>query len=108
MRLFEFVPIHDSLIDGNSLIDQVFGSEFYAVDEIGHLVTTAHNQNLLGKAQYLVKQGGSLTPDTIANGLAELRDMAEIVTQSDYDLAVNRETYDADVCQVTDMHDNWL
>ncbi len=108
MRLFEFVPVHDALIDGDSLIDQVFGSEFCVVDEIGYLLTTAHNQNLLWKANHLIEQDKHLAPDTIANGLAALRAMAEVVTQRDYDLAVRRETHNADAGHTADMHDNWL
>ena len=91
MRLYEFVPILDSVIENDSLIDRVFGQEFCVVDETGHLLTTAHNQDLLRQAKMLVDQSDSLGLDALVESLWALRIGAECMTQRDYEVAVRRE-----------------
>jgi hypothetical protein len=94
MRLFEFVPICDHLMDDESVIERVFGPEFCVVDETGHLLATACNQNLLWRAKTLLDQHNALDWEAIEEGLTALKAKAEIVTQRNYDLAVRREIFD--------------
>jgi len=91
MRLFEFVPIVDPIVDGESLIEQIFGPEFCVVDETGRLHTTAHNQNLLRRAVVLLAQAATADRAAVEDAMAALSARAEIITQQDYDLAVHRE-----------------
>jgi hypothetical protein len=91
MRLFEFFPIQDLVIDNDSLIERVFGPEFCVVDETGYLLTTKHNQNLLQRARTLCEQYAALECEGIEEKLWRLRASAEVVTQREYDLAVRRE-----------------
>ena len=100
MRLFEFFPIHDLLVDGESLIETIFGPEFCAVDEVGYLVTTKHNQMLLHRVKELLEQGEEATGELLAQASMSWRAESEIVRQRDYDLALSREVLynDADHC----------
>ena len=91
MRLYEFVPIIDRLIDDDSLIDKVFGPAFCVVDETGRLLTTVQNQNLLRRAKMLAEQRDALGWETFVENLWALRSRAETVTQLDYYRAVKRE-----------------
>jgi hypothetical protein len=91
MRLFEFVPIYDQIVDDDSLIEKLFGPEFCVIDETGQLLSTAHNHNLLLHAVRLLDQRDALERHNVAESLRTLRDSAEIVTQREYDLAVKRE-----------------
>ncbi|MGB0126386.1 MAG: hypothetical protein WBP72_02020 [Rhodocyclaceae bacterium] len=90
MRLHDFVPIRDADLDCGLRIEDWFGPEFCAVDESGQLVTTLRNQNLLLRAQALLRGFEGLDADQTRRRLAELIALAEVVTQRDYDLAVRR------------------
>jgi hypothetical protein len=96
MRLFEFVPIYDLIVDGDSLIDRVFGPDFCIVDETGHLLTTTHNQNLLLRAKALIEQHHADEHAIHQEYFVQLRDKAETVMQHDYDMAVHREIRDCE------------
>jgi hypothetical protein len=96
MRLFEFVPIYDLIVDGDSLIERVFGPEFCIVDETGHLLTTTHNQNLLLRAKALIDQHDSADSAALQQYFAQLHAKAETVMQHDYDRAVHREICESD------------
>jgi hypothetical protein len=102
VRLFEFVPIYDVIVNGDSLIDVVFGPDFCIVDETGHLLTTTHNQNLLLRAKALVEQHHADERATVQGYFEQLRDKAETVMQHDYDRAVHREIRDSDVDRLYD------
>jgi polyhydroxyalkanoate synthesis regulator phasin len=91
MRLFEFVPIYDYTIDDESLVERVFGYEFVVIDELGHQLTTAHNQNLLQRAKTLLERSQSMVGADLERALQDLYDQAEIVRQRDYDAAFRRE-----------------
>jgi len=91
MRLCEFVPIIDRLIDDDSLIEKVFGPAFCVVDETGRLLTTVQNQNLLRRAKMLAEQRDALGWETFVENLWALRSKADTVTQLDYYRAVKRE-----------------
>jgi len=96
MRVFDFVPVCDHLYKGESLIETAFGGDFCVVDEIGRLLTTAHNQNLLRRARMLVEANSSIDTAIVADSLAALKISAETLTQSDYERAVQKELRDAD------------
>jgi hypothetical protein len=102
VRLFEFVPIYDLIVDGDSLIDRVFGPDFCIIDETGHLLTTTHNQNLLLRAKALIEQHRADERDNLQGHFVQLRDKAESVMQHDYDMAVHREIRD---CEIEHIHD---
>jgi len=92
MRLYEFVPIYDQVVSDDSLIEHVFGHEFFVVDEDSHLLTTAHNLNLLRRARLLLDEADSIHADELRKALADLSNRAEEVRQYDYDLAVQNES----------------
>jgi hypothetical protein len=107
MRLFEFVPINDYTIDGEPLVERVFGYDFCVIDELGHQLTTAHNQNLLQRAKTILERHQSISGVDLESSLQELCDQAEIVRQRDYDAAVRRELRDMEVdCER--VPDLWL
>jgi hypothetical protein len=91
MRLFDFFPIDDLVIDGESLIERIFGPDFCAVDEVGYLVTTKHNHFLLQRVKGLLDQRGKATWETLADESKSWGAQPEIVNQRDYELAVSRE-----------------
>jgi hypothetical protein len=90
MRLYEYVPIYDPIVDDESVIDRVFGPEFYVVDEAGQLLTSAHNRNLLRRARSFLEHV-HLDRRLIEDGLHELSSKAETLSQQDYEMAVRRE-----------------
>ena len=91
MRLFEFFPIRDLLIDGESLIERLFGAEFCVADESGNLLTTKHNQALLHRVKALLDECGTATAESIEQELNVLAAQGQVVVQSDYDLALRHE-----------------
>jgi hypothetical protein len=103
MRLFEFVPVYDLIVNGDSLIDRAFGPDFCIVDETGHLLTTTHNQNLLLRAKALIEQHHDDELANLEGHFEELRDKAESVMQHDYDRAVHREIRDCDFDRINDF-----
>jgi hypothetical protein len=103
MRLFEFVPIYDLVVNGESLIDRAFGPDFCIVDETGHLLTTTHNQNLLLRAKALIEQHNADEHANLRGYFDQLRDKAETVMQHDYDMAVHREIRDCEIDHTYDF-----
>lgn len=92
MRLYEFIAVDGLLSSDQILIDELFGLEFYVVDEQGHLLTTAQNLNLLRRARLLIEQAASLDSEELRAALVDLAGRMEVVRQSDYDLAARRES----------------
>lgn len=90
MRLYEFVPINDHVIDDESLIHRVFATEFCVTDDTGQLLTTAHNRNLLRRALVLIDHSGSLDNLFLEDSLHDLAARAETVSQWEYELAVRQ------------------
>jgi len=90
MRLYEFVPINDQVIDDESLIHRVFATEFCVTDDTGQLLTTAHNRNLLRRALVLFDNSGSLDKPFLEESLRDLAARAETVSQWEYELAVRQ------------------
>lgn len=91
MRLHDFVPIEDDEVDGESLIDAVFGPAFCVVDEFGTLLTTAYNRALLHRAQQLCARAGGTREGAVAFALEQLALGAEALEQEHYDRAVSLE-----------------
>jgi hypothetical protein len=91
MRLFEFFPIRDLVVDGESLIERVFGPEFCVVDESGGLLTTKHNQLLLQRVKALLDEVETTNGESVEKELKALSAQGLAVTQHDYDVAVRRE-----------------
>ena len=91
MRLHDFVPISDDVVDGESLIDTVFGPAFYVVDESGTLLTTVYNRDLLYRAVALRAGLALLKEADRGFALAQLARRAEVLTQEQYDRAVRLE-----------------
>lgn len=91
MRLYEYVPVQDHLIDDESLIQRVFGPEFCVVDDQGQLLTTAHNRNLLRRARMLLEHADAQDRALLDEGLRDLEARAEIVSQRDYEAALLRD-----------------
>lgn len=87
IRLHEFVPIDDVFDTGRSLIEEVFGRNFYVEDESGRTLTTLRNQRLLGYAKALMEKAGGLHREE----LSRLGQLADILTPDDYRRARERD-----------------
>ena len=90
LRLYDFVPIDDTAHREESVIERVFGPNFYVTDETGRCLTTVRNQRLLAGARELLRRGKHGTT-WYAETLADLRRNADIVTQQDYQRAFARD-----------------
>ena len=99
MRLYEYVPVHDLIHKNESLIDAVFGPDFYVVGETGQLLTTAHNQNLLRRAKMLLEHAFALGDEELDEALHDLAERAENLDQGDYELAVGKEFREQDFAE---------
>lgn len=91
MRLYEYVPVYDLIVDDESLIHRVFGMEFCVVDEADQLLTTTHNKNLLRRAQLLLTHAETLERDFLAQELRDLARRAETLSQWEYESAVRQD-----------------
>lgn len=89
MPLYDFVPINDVPMDGDSLIQAVFGDDFCVVNETGQLVTTSRNQRLLEMARRIVAMCEEQGSESLADALVCLRAQADTVSQADYDYTLN-------------------
>jgi hypothetical protein len=87
MRLHDFVPMGNPDLGGGLAVEELFGPQFYAMDETGQLVTTKRNQLLLMNARAILRGFGSLDPNELQPRLAELAALADFVSQDDYDRA---------------------
>jgi hypothetical protein len=81
MRIFDFEPDRDHVLDGDSLIENTFSADFCVVDEAGSLLSTAHNQNLLRRARLLVESRGAVGVAEVENGPEGLEANVDTVTQ---------------------------
>lgn len=90
MRLRDFVPISGSDPGVALHIEELFGPEFFAVDETGQMVTTKRNQLLLMNARAVLRGFGRLPGDEIKSRLSELSALADVVRQRDYEHAVSQ------------------
>jgi hypothetical protein len=87
IRLHEFVPIDDVFDTGRSLIEEVFGRNFYIEDESGRALTTLRNQRLLGYAKAIMGKAEGPHCDEVSR----LGQLADIVTPDDYRRARERD-----------------
>lgn len=90
MRLHDFFPIGGPDLSDGLRVEELFGPNFFALDETGKMVTTKRNQLLLLNARAVLRGFGSASPNDIQLRLAELAALADVVSQSDYDRAVRR------------------
>jgi hypothetical protein len=88
MKLAQLFPIQNCLINGYSLIENVFGSSFVVYDAMGEMLTTGKNVKLIGRAQTLLE---NLPLCDAVPALDELRKESDQLTQGDYDYSVWRE-----------------
>ena len=90
LHLHDLVPIDDICYGEWSLIQAVFGDEFFVEDEAGRALKTRRNQRLLDHAKAILKgvhlAGGSSEQLEIGH----LRRLADAVTPSDYRNVRNR------------------
>jgi len=91
MKLAQLIPIENCIINGYSLVDNVFGSGIVILDELGVMHTTAKNVKLIARAQTLIEDLYNLDPQSLSCALATLREAADTLDQADYDRTVLRE-----------------
>lgn len=105
-RLHDFVPIDDVIDRRYSLIDDVFGRDFYVEDESGRLLTTLRNQRLLRYAIQIMGKADCRTVDLHREELSCLAQLADTVTPADYrrardrDIVVARQHADSDLAEL--------
>lgn len=80
----QFVPIDDDFDREFSLIEEVFGRDFYVEDESGRVLTTPRNQRLLGYARQITGKSGGWSDAQHRDELSRLGQLADIVTPADY------------------------
>lgn len=95
MRLEQLFPVENCIINGYSLIENVFGANIVVYDSLGVMHTTARNIKLLGRAQTIIENLHRYDMQTLASALTELREEADILIQAEYDRAVRMAKRDA-------------
>jgi hypothetical protein len=93
MKLAQLIPIENCIINGYSLVENVFGSGIVVYDALGVMHTTAKNVKLLGKAQTVLEHFHCHDVQSLACALTQLREEADILEQADYDRAVWRDRH---------------
>jgi hypothetical protein len=96
VKLTQLIPVENSVINGYSLIENVFGADIVVHDVLGVMHTTVKNVKLLGRAQTLLENLHCYDAQGLASALMELREEADFIDQSEYDQAVWRERLDAE------------
>ena len=96
VKLTQLIPVENCVINGYSLIENVFGADIVVHDVLGVMHTTAKNVKLLGRAQTLLENLHCYDAQGLASALMELREEADFIDQSEYDQAVWRERLDAE------------
>ena len=96
VKLTQLMPIENCVINGYSLIENVFGANIVVYDVLGVMQTTAKNVKLLGRAQTLLENRHCYDAQGLASALKELREEADFIDQSEYGQAVWRERLDAE------------
>lgn len=91
MKLAQLFPIQNCLINGYSLVENVFGTRFVVYDAMGSMLTTAKNVRLLRHAQQLLENLPHYDAQGLAFALSQLREEADYLLQADYDRTVWRE-----------------
>lgn len=91
IRLHEFVPIDDDFDRGCSLIEEVFGRNFYVEDESGRALTTLRNQRLLRYAKEMIGKTDRRSAGLHSEDVSRLGQLADIVTAADYRRARDRD-----------------
>ena len=91
MKLAQLFPIQNCVINEYSLIENVFGTNFVVYDAMGSMLTTAKNVKLFRHAQMLLEDLPHYNAHGLAHALAQLREEADLLLQSDYDRTVWRE-----------------
>ena len=91
IRLHEFVPIDDVFDREYSLIEEVFGHNFYVEDESGRALTTLRNQRLLGHAREIWEKVDRGAENLQREEVSRLGQLADIVTPADYRRARDRD-----------------
>ena len=91
VKLTQLIPIENCVINGYSLIENVFGANIVVHDVLGVMHTTAKNVKLLCRAQTLLENRHCYDAQGLASALMELREEADFIDQCEYDQAVWRE-----------------
>lgn len=91
MNAAPLFPIQNCVINGYSLIENIFGASFVVYDAMGVMLTTANNIRLFKRAQTLVENLSLYDAQGLGHALASLRQEADRLLQADYDLAFWRE-----------------
>jgi len=91
MSLSQLFPIQHCVINGYSLIENIFGTSFVVYDAIGSTLTTRNNFKLFLNAQTLLEQLQHYDAQGLAHSLAQLREEADRLEQADYEHAVWRD-----------------
>lgn len=80
----QLVPIDDDVDREFSLIEEVFGLDFYVEDESGRVLTTLRNKRLLGYARQIMGKSGGWSDAQHRDELSRLGQLADSVTPADY------------------------
>ena len=91
MKLSQLFPIQNCVINGYSLIENVFGTSFVVYDAMGAMLTTRNNFKLFRHAQTLLEKVQEYDTQGLAHALAQLREEADRLVQADYERSVRRE-----------------
>jgi hypothetical protein len=92
----QLVPIENCIINGYSLIQNVFGTGIVVYDALGVMYTTVKNVELIGRAQTILEDIYSHDQDSLSSALSQLRAEADILDQAEFDLQAWRHGRDAE------------
>lgn len=73
------IPVENCIINGYSLIENVFGTGIVVRDSLGTMYTTVRNAELLAEAQTILENFNRHDPQTFSGALNHLREAAEIL-----------------------------
>lgn len=93
MKLAQLIPIENCIINGYSLVENVFGAGFVVYDVLGTMHTTAKNVKLLARAQVILEELYDHDAESLASALTHLRAEADLLDQADYEQSVQREMW---------------
>src|SRR5262245_13594820 len=91
MKLSDLFPFENCLINGYSLIHNVFGPSFVVYDAFGVMHTTAWNLKLLRQAQVVLEDIETYDAEALSSTLEWLRKTADCLRQADYEFAVRQQ-----------------
>lgn len=95
MDMAQLVPVENCIINGYSLIQNVFGTGILVYDAVGMMYTTVKNVELINRAQAILEDIHSHDQNSLSSALSQLRAETDILDQTEFDQQAWRHRRDA-------------